>query len=461
VTNTTIANNARGSDQGANSVGIGSGIHVFTFGPTTISLTGDAVTGSNGIGIAVWAIGGLNGGAVQLSGRNVTIANSGGAALFTTTEYNSSFPSLSASLGFATIAGNGGPAIQTSSQQSSAVPPPTVTVTDSLLDSNQACTGAITDGGHNLSFGNAGCPGAVADPKLGVLGNHGGPTETIPLLSGSAAIDAIPASDSACTGTDQRGTSRPGGSGCDIGAYEVAAPHVFGAAAAATGQTSGRVTAQVTPVGPATAVAVRFGKTSTYGSSASGPTIPAGTGATSVTIPLVGLSAGTTYHAQLVATNTEGTTSSQDLTFSTSRPPAPPTPRLSGLSINPGTFRAATGRGGSIARARPTGATVRYSDNVAATTTFTVQRVLSGHRNAKGQCSTKRVRKGSHAKKCTLFVGLRGSFTHRDKSGKNSFHFTGRLRQTRLAPGQYRLVAVARLSGKTSRAISHGFSIVR
>jgi len=28
------------------------------------------------------------------------------------------------------------------------------------------------------------------DPKLGQLGNYGGPTQTIPLLSGSPAIDA-------------------------------------------------------------------------------------------------------------------------------------------------------------------------------------------------------------------------------------------------------------------------------
>jgi chitodextrinase len=42
------------------------------------------------------------------------------------------------------------------------------------------------------------------------------------LPTGSPAVDAIPASTSGCTGsTDQRGTSRPQGSGCDIGAYEL------------------------------------------------------------------------------------------------------------------------------------------------------------------------------------------------------------------------------------------------
>ena len=79
------------------------------------------------------------------------------------------------------------------------------------------------------------------DPLLGPLQNNGGPTPTHALLRGSPAIDRIPTSD--CTydddGTpqtpeipltkDQRGGMRPregnGGapSGCDIGAYEVAA----------------------------------------------------------------------------------------------------------------------------------------------------------------------------------------------------------------------------------------------
>jgi hypothetical protein len=66
------------------------------------------------------------------------------------------------------------------------------------------------------------------DPKLGQLGNHGGPTQTIPLLSGSPAIDA--GNPSGCTDgqghllkTDQRGMPRPDkedAGGCDMGAYE-------------------------------------------------------------------------------------------------------------------------------------------------------------------------------------------------------------------------------------------------
>jgi hypothetical protein len=86
---------------------------------------------------------------------------------------------------------------------------------------------------YNLSSDNS-CnfngPGDLnnTDPKLGKLGNYGGPTQTIPLLSGSPAIDA--GNPNGCTDgqghllkTDQRGKPRPDNEdtgGCDMGAYE-------------------------------------------------------------------------------------------------------------------------------------------------------------------------------------------------------------------------------------------------
>lgn len=63
-----------------------------------------------------------------------------------------------------------------------------------------------------------GVPVSSADPNLGTLANNGGPTQTMALLYPSPAINA---GDSAtCETTDQRGVSRPQGSGCDIGAFE-------------------------------------------------------------------------------------------------------------------------------------------------------------------------------------------------------------------------------------------------
>ena len=52
------------------------------------------------------------------------------------------------------------------------------------------CCGTITDGGGNLSYPDTTCPGINADPILGPLQNNGGPTETMALGPGSAAIDA-------------------------------------------------------------------------------------------------------------------------------------------------------------------------------------------------------------------------------------------------------------------------------
>ncbi len=51
--------------------------------------------------------------------------------------------------------------------------------------------------------------------------NYGGYTQTIPLLSGSSAIDA--GDNATCASTDQRGVTRPQGAACDIGAFEVGA----------------------------------------------------------------------------------------------------------------------------------------------------------------------------------------------------------------------------------------------
>lgn len=78
--------------------------------------------------------------------------------------------------------------------------------------------GVFIDGGGNLSHDSS-CPAAYhsLDPMLGPLANNGGPTQTMALLPGSPAIDTA----ANCPATDQRGVSRPQGSACDIGAYEL------------------------------------------------------------------------------------------------------------------------------------------------------------------------------------------------------------------------------------------------
>lgn len=96
-------------------------------------------------------------------------------------------------------------------------------VANSLAGGN--CSGAIADGSGNLTYPDATCPGIDADPRLGILQDNGGPTHTMALEPGSAALDA--ANDAICAAApvnnrDQRGVTRPQGAHCDIGAYEAA-----------------------------------------------------------------------------------------------------------------------------------------------------------------------------------------------------------------------------------------------
>lgn len=79
--------------------------------------------------------------------------------------------------------------------------------------------------GHNLEDRND-CGFTLAgdltktDPQLGALHDNGGPTQTMALVAGTAAVDAA---DPNCdVNTDQRGVSRPQGAHCDIGAFELA-----------------------------------------------------------------------------------------------------------------------------------------------------------------------------------------------------------------------------------------------
>ena len=79
---------------------------------------------------------------------------------------------------------------------------------------------SITSTG-NLIESNVGCgtPITASDPGTPfILGNNGGPTQTIALSSGSPAIDNT--SITCAAATDQRGVTRSQNTYCDIGAYE-------------------------------------------------------------------------------------------------------------------------------------------------------------------------------------------------------------------------------------------------
>lgn len=91
--------------------------------------------------------------------------------------------------------------------------------------------GTFTSGGFNLIGSIVGAGGFAStdqvnrNPRLGLLRNNGGPTNTHALLKGSPAIDRGSRTD--CPAADQRGVVRPQngdgkrGKRCDVGAYEL------------------------------------------------------------------------------------------------------------------------------------------------------------------------------------------------------------------------------------------------
>ncbi len=102
----------------------------------------------------------------------------------------------------------------------------TPTVRNSILWGNTAEKGAVIIGTAAFieTIVEGGCPIGVScthahneDPLLGAFGNHGGSVNTIPILTGSPAIDHVTA---VCPATDARSVARPQGTACDMGAYE-------------------------------------------------------------------------------------------------------------------------------------------------------------------------------------------------------------------------------------------------
>jgi CSLREA domain-containing protein len=201
----------------------------------------------------------------------------------------------------------------------------TITAANSIVSGNVAappnlnCAGVLVDQGGNVEFAAASCPAGFlhADPRLTGLANNGGPTQTVALQPGSAAIHHV----STCVlPTDQRGVARPVGSACDSGAYQVAPPAVSGVSAGAITTSAATVSASVNPNLQATTVVVNYGTTPSYGSSTPAVALGAGNNLVPFSAAIVGLAPGTTYHFDVVATNADGTTTSRDAVFTTLPP---------------------------------------------------------------------------------------------------------------------------------------------
>jgi len=221
---------------GNNTLGYGGGI--ASGGPTTIknsTIAGNTVYDAGCRKYCIAWGGGINSSGTNPAYTTLSIAN-------TTISGNSSIDGggiwmigTTLSMGSSTISGNGAKA--GSGFYLNPYWGGSATLQNSIVDNpggNFQGTGTVISDGYNLcsdntcNFNSTGDMNNT-DPKLGKLGNYGGPTQTIPLLSGSPAIDA--GNPAGCTDgnghllkTDQRGKPRPdkedNGIGCDMGAFE-------------------------------------------------------------------------------------------------------------------------------------------------------------------------------------------------------------------------------------------------
>jgi CSLREA domain-containing protein len=331
------------------------------------------------------------------------------------------------------------------------------TATDTIFSGNltngtpQSCANPVTSGGHNIESGTScGFTDSTdlnANALLAPLGDYGGPTQTRALLPGSPAIDH----GAGCPLADQRGMPRPFGPACDIGAYEFAPPVPTTGAATGITPNGAVLTGSVIPnLRPASAH-FEYGKTTSYGSQSSPLTVTGALATVAIKATISGLTPGTLYHYRLDATG-DATAAGMDLTFTTPFPK----PKLSRLRLSPSTF-AAAGSGGSTAAKRKTGTNITYTDSQASKTGFKVLRPAAGRRQGKS-CRRPSAR-NRHGRACTRFVVV-GSFSHKDKSGRNKVHFTGRVHRHKLAPGKYRMRATPRAHGVTGKPATRAFKII-
>lgn len=460
VTRSSFIGNKNGGD---GSAGFGGAIDIggsnLALNVAASTFSGNVAGGANGPGF---------GGAIDMGGSTLTMgivnstftgnsAGGGGAPGFGgAIDFGGS--GATGTLGNVTIASNtagggGGTGFGGGFDSNAPTTVGNTIVADNVQDGAPGnCTSTVTSSGHNIENGTS-CgftqPGDQnAEPALAAIGDYGGPTQTRALLPGSPAIDH----GADCPATDERGFPRPFGPACDVGAYEFAPPApTTGGASRLTPRSAvlgGSVLQNLRPA----SVHFDFGKTTGYGSQSGTEQLGGGLPPATVSSTITGLTPGTTYHYRLVASG-DAAVAGADATFTT-----PFTkPALSRFRLSPSTFRAA-GSGGSTAAKRKTGTNVTYTDSEAAKTTFKVLKPAAGRRQ--GKSCRKPSARNRHGHACTRFVVV-GSFSHKDKTGHNKLHFTGRVHRHKLPPGKYRLRATPRAHGVTGKAVTRAFKIIR
>jgi hypothetical protein len=174
----------------------------------------------------------------------------------------------------------------------------------------------------------------------GTYNRDGTVTSASPVFVNAAADDYHEAAASAATidkgatvsgdpATDLDGDLRTIGSAPDIGAYELPnAPTAAAVSTSGVNTTQATVLGTVTAGGGASQVWLDYGTTTTYGQRSTAIPVSPSASQQTVSFPITGLMAYTTYHARITIVNQAGTISSNDLTFTTTS--APNSPPVSG-----------------------------------------------------------------------------------------------------------------------------------
>ncbi len=327
-------------------------------------------------------------------------------------------------------------------------------------------SGSVTEPAKNLASSATDCLGAGSlrgvDPKLGSLTDNGGPTDTMRPAADSPAIDAAASCGSRTA--DQRGNALFGGTGCDLGAVEVAASRTVtlqsSKASAAAGEditliakldnagfdtATGEVLAIELPAGvtPTTA-------TTTAGSCSVAATVTCALGSvprgTAITAIVTARASGATFSITARRSggvpdqNTGDDAATVQITgvgaAALSGSGAPGTPGAPGAGTPDSSAPVISGIALSK-RPRPSlrkGAALAFSLSEAATVQVTVERLRSGRR-AGGVCRTT---PGAKGKRCQQAVKVT-SFTRQLAAGSQSLALT----RTQLRAGAIRITLVA------------------
>jgi phosphodiesterase/alkaline phosphatase D-like protein len=118
--------------------------------------------------------------------------------------------------------------------------------------------------------------------------------------------------------TSDAGTSH----GSDQTFTTAAAPAVTTKGASTLRDSTATLNGTVNPNGQSTTAYFEYGTSTSYGTKTAGKSIGSAGSTSSVAIGVSGLSAGTTYHFRIVASNVTGTSTGRDQTFATTGPPA-------------------------------------------------------------------------------------------------------------------------------------------